>query len=171
MKQLIFPILAAAVILTACSTNNNQQPQNERYGGTLRVNVSDIPHVVFPGRINKRSEQMIVNQVYDGLVKYNPRTLKIEPSIAKKHTVSDDKLTYTFTLDSRARFQDSRCFKFGKGRSIVAADVKYSVEQVCRIQLLNDYKNFRQILNIEGADQFLKTAKNPHFKEVQALIK
>ena len=170
MKQLIFPILAAAVILTACTSNNNQQPQSERHGGTLRVNVSDIPHVVFPGRINKRSEQMIVNQVYDGLVKYNPQTLQIVPSIAKKYTISDDKLTYTFTLDSRARFQDSRCFKFGRGRNIVAADVKYSVEQVFRIQLLNDYKNFRQILNIEGADQFLKTAKTNDSVNISGII-
>ena len=170
MKRVILPILTAAVVLTSCTSKSNQQSRDERYGGTLRVNVSDIPHVIFPGRINKRSEQIIANQVYDGLVKYNPRTLQIMPSIAKSYNISDDKLTYTFTIDSRARFQDSRCFRMGKGRSIVASDVKYSIEQVCRVQLLNDYKNFRQILNIEGADQFLKTAKTNDSVDISGII-
>jgi len=168
MKKVGFLALAVVTLFASCNTDN--QTEADKYGGTLRVNISDIPHVVFPGRINKRSEQIIAYQVYDGLVKYNPRTLKIVPSIAKKYRISGDNLTYTFTIDSRARFQDSRCFKRGKGRRIVAADVKYSIEQVCRIQLLNEYEKSRQIMNIEGAEEFMKTAKTNDSIDISGII-
>lgn len=168
MKQTAFLILAAALFLTSCQPE--QQQTNGKYGGTLRINVNDIPYVVFPGRINKRSEQIIAYQVYDGLVKYNPRTLQITPSLAKNYSISDDQLTYTFTIDNRACFQDNRCFKHGKGRKIVSSDVKYSVEQVCRIQLLNEYEISRQILNIEGADNFLKTAKTDDSVDISGIM-
>jgi len=160
-------MLAIAGLFSACDTN---EPKGEKYGGTLRINVNDIPHVVFPGKINKRSEQIIANQVYDGLVKYHSRTLQIVPSIAKKFNISDDGLTYTFTLDSRARFQNNRCFKYWRGRKITAEDVKYSIEQVCRIHLLNNYEISRQILNLNGAEKFLETAKTDDTVNISGII-
>ena len=133
---------------------------SEKRGGALHVNISDIPHIVFPGQVEKRSEQILVCQVYSGLVKYNPKTLEIVPSVAKSHNISPDGLTYTFVLNSRAKFQDDRCFPQGKGRHITAADFKYSLEQVCRNRLAHDRGIPHQMRNIEGAEAFLPTAKD-----------
>lgn len=157
MKAFVSAVAFAALFLVACQPANT--PKSEKLGGTLHVNISDIPHVVFPGQIEKRSEQIIVNQVYSGLVKYNPRTLEIIPSVAKSYNISADGLTYTFVLDSRAKFQDDRCFPQGKGRHITAADFKYSIEQICRNRLAHDRGVPQQVRNIEGADNFLPTAK------------
>ncbi len=61
MKLLLSSFAVAAIALSAC------QPVGTRndgvHGGNLRINISDIPHRVFPGYAEKRSEQIIVNQV------------------------------------------------------------------------------------------------------------
>lgn len=168
MKQLLSTFAVAAIALSAC------QPVSTRndgvHGGNLRINISDIPHRVFPGYVEKRSEQIIVNQVYTGLVKYNQQTLEIVPSIAREHTLSPDSLTYTFALDTRARFQDDRCFAGGKGRPIVAADVKYSIERICRNKLIDGIGISRQVLNIVGTDSFLPEAKDNDSVHIAGIV-
>ncbi len=157
MRLLVSVVALAALFTTACQPAGTSR-SSEKHGGTLRVNISDIPHIIFPGQVEKRSEQILVNQVYAGLVKYNQRTLEIVPSLAKYYTISPDECTYTFVLNTRARFHNDRCFKQGKGRRIVAADVKYSIEQICRNRLTHDRGVSQQVRNIEGADAFLPTA-------------
>lgn len=168
MKQLLSTFAVAAIALSAC------QPVSTRndgvHGGNLRINISDIPHRVFPGYVDKRSEQIIVNQVYTGLVKYNQRTLEIVPSIAREHTLSPDELTYTFLLDSRACFQDDRCFANGKGRQIVAADVKYSIERICRNKQIDGFGLSPQVMNIVGADEFLPDATKNDSVNISGII-
>lgn len=157
MKKIIPLSVIITLLFTSCHTSNNRE--SEKYGGTLRVNINDIPELVFPGEIEKRSEQIIVNQVYCGLVKYHTRTLEIIPSIAKIYNISGDGLTYTFLLDSRARFQDDACFPKGKGRHIVSSDIKYSIEQICRNKLKSDRPVPQQITNIAGSEDFMSMAK------------
>lgn len=165
------PVIAiAAIFTTACRPADAPTRNSEKHGGTLRVNISDIPHTVFPGQVEKRSEQILVNQVYAGLVKYNQRTLEIMPSIAKNYTISPDECTYTFVLNTRARFQDDRCFKHKKGRRIVAADVKYSIEQICRNKLADEVAISRQVMNIVGADSFMPEAKNSDSVDISGIV-
>lgn len=153
MKTIIPIIVAMALALASCQSGNTRN--GEKYGGTLRVNISDIPHIIFPGQVEKRSEQIIVNQVYDGLLKYNPKTLDIVPSLAKSIELSADSLAYSFVLNTQARFQDDACFENGTGRPIVANDVKYSIEQICRIRLADSLPISSQVENIAGYDDFL----------------
>lgn len=167
MKR-IFLVTAVAMLFASCNTNSERN--GAKYGGTLRVNISDIPHVVFPGQITKRSEQVIVNQVYDGLIKYHQRSLEIVPAIAKKYDISSDGLTYTFTLRSNARFQNDRCFPQGKGRQIVASDFKYSIEQICRNKLNDNYDISRQVENIVGAENFLPEARTNDSVKISGII-
>lgn len=168
MKLLFSSFAVAAIALSAC------QPVGTRndgvHGGNLRINISDIPHRVFPGYAEKRSEQIIVNQVYTGLVKYNQHTLQIVPSIAREHKLSPDELTYTFLLDTRARFQNDRCFENGEGRQIVASDVKYSIERICRNKLIEGIGLSRQVLNIAGADEFLPEAKDNDSVHISGIV-
>ena len=169
MRLFVSAIAFVALFTTACQPVGSLR-NSEKHGGTLRVNISDIPHIIFPGQVEKRSEQIIVNQVYSGLVKYNQRTLEIVPSLAKNYTISPDELTYTFLLNTRARFHDDRCFKQGKGRRIVAADVKYSIEQICRNKLVDDIGISRQVMNIEGADKFVPVAKNNDSVNISGIV-
>lgn len=156
-----FLISALALVgLMLCGCQKQNMRNGEKYGGTLRMNINDIPRTIFPGQIEKRSEQIIVTQVFDGLVRYNPRTLNIIPSLAKSFSVSPDGLTYSFLLNNNAYFHNDICFANGKGRRIVSKDVKYSIEQICRHKMASGYSISRQIENIVGSDNFIATAKN-----------
>lgn len=170
MRLFVSVIAIAAIFTTACQPAGNPSRNSEKHGGTFRINISDIPHTIFPGQVEKRSEQILVNQVYAGLVKYNQKTLEVVPSIAKNYTISPDECTYTFVLNTRARFQDDRCFKHGKGRRIVAADVKYSIEQICRNKLAEEIAVSRQVMNIEGADSFMPLAKNSDSVNISGIV-
>ncbi|MBO7497419.1 MAG: hypothetical protein J6T98_12790 [Salinivirgaceae bacterium] len=168
MRLFVSAVAIAAFIMTSCQSSTNRI--GERHGGTLRVNISDIPHSIFPGQVEKRSEQIIVRQVYCGLVKYNQRTLEIVPSIAKDYNISPDELTYTFSLNTQARFPNDRCFAHGKGRRITAADVKYSIEQICRNKLVDNHGISSQISNICGAVDFLQVAKNNDSVNIAGIV-
>lgn len=58
--------------------------------------------------------------LFDTLVSQNATTLQPEPNLAKSWTVSDDGLTYTFTLASGVTFHD--------GQPLTAADVKFTLD-------------------------------------------
>lgn len=168
MRLSIPAIAIAALLMTACHSSSIRK--GEKYGGTLRVNISDIPHTIFPGQVEKRSEQIIVNQVYSGLVKYNQRTLEIVPSLAKNYSLSPDELTYTFILNPCTRFPNDRCFAHGKGRQITAADVKYSIEQICRNKLVDNHGVSPQVTNISGAPAFLQVAKDNDSVNISGIV-
>ncbi|MCW2241203.1 ABC transporter substrate-binding protein [Azospirillum canadense] len=53
--------------------------------------------------------RILVN-LYEGLVRYKPGTLEVEPALAERWTVSDDGLTYRFTLRDGVTFHDGTPF-------------------------------------------------------------
>lgn len=75
-----------------------------------------------------------VNQLFDGLVQLDAQ-LEVQPSIAKAWSISDDGLTYTFTLRKDVFFHDHPVFQDGKGRRVVADDVIFSFNRVLDAQL------------------------------------
>ncbi|NCN05499.1 MAG: peptide ABC transporter substrate-binding protein [Spirochaetales bacterium] len=54
------------------------------------------------------TEAQLYTAIYEGLVGYDPRTLQPIPAVASEWEVSDDGMTYTFTLRPNARFSDGR---------------------------------------------------------------
>lgn len=62
----------------------------------------------------------------DTLVDYNIDLTEIVPQLATEWKVSDDGLTYTFTIRDDAKFQAGQ---YQEGRAVVAEDVKYSLER------------------------------------------
>jgi peptide/nickel transport system substrate-binding protein len=68
----------------------------------------------------------VQDALYDGLVQYaHDNTPKIVPDLASKWTISPDGKTYTFTLQSGAKFHD--------GSTVNSAAVKYSFERELKI--------------------------------------
>ena len=70
-----------------------------------------------------------VNQLYNGLVQMND-SLKVLPCIAKKWSISEDGLIYTFTLRKDVYFHDNELFKNGKGRQVTARDFVFSFNRL-----------------------------------------
>ena len=71
----------------------------------------------------------VVRQIYEGLLDYDPETLRVVPRVARSFDVSGDGLEWTFELHKGVRFIDDPCFASGRGRDVTARDAKYSIER------------------------------------------
>lgn len=74
------------------------------YGGTVREGIIGIPHAINPVLAASNADKNMTALVYSGLMRNVNGTLI--PDLAENYTVSDDKLTYTFTLRDDAVFHD-----------------------------------------------------------------
>lgn len=82
-----------------------------------------------PAFARNQSNIWAVNQVFNTLVQLDD-SLNVKPCIAKKWTISDDGLVYTFTLRDDVYFHDNQVFINGKGRKVKANDVVYSFNRI-----------------------------------------
>ena len=70
------------------------------------------------------------SQIYNGLVRLDTN-LEVEPCIAKRWDISDDGLTYTFTLRDDVRFHKSPLFGTPDStRCVTAGDFLYSLQRI-----------------------------------------
>ncbi len=90
-------------------------------GGTLRVGVQGDPTNLDPHLTVLAAAGVVIELLYDGLVQVDAELIP-QPSLASGWEVSEDGLTYTFTLRDNATFHN--------GRQIVADDVVYSIQRV-----------------------------------------
>jgi peptide/nickel transport system substrate-binding protein len=97
-------------------------------GGTLTWAFSAIPLKLDPIWSGSRTDQLVLAQVIEGLVR-NSREGVIEPAVADKWTASDDGLTYTFHLRPG--------IKFHNGNPVTVDDVLASLG---RAQKMGTYK-------------------------------
>lgn len=134
-KFLLF--LPFAILALSCNNENSGSTHKEGkggriYGGTLRFNETDKFQTLFPIQLTDAISSHVASQIYEGLVKFDPRTLRIIPSIASSWETDATGTIYTFHLRNDVRFHDDACFPDGKGRTLTADDVKYSFELLCR---------------------------------------
>ncbi len=165
MKKFLL-VLSVAFLVNACSnetgtgTTQTNGKGGRIYGGTLRFNETDKLQSLFPITITDAISSHVATQVYEGLVKFDPRTLQIIPSIAEKWDIDTAGTRYTFHLRKDVKFQDDACFPDGKGRFVTADDFKYSFEMLCRnsannASFISSFKG-----RVVGADEFFNAGSN-----------
>lgn len=93
---------------------------NEQYQiSTLDPAFARNPSIIWP-----------VNQLFNGLVQLDD-SLKVQPDIAKSWVVSEDALTYSFTLRDDVKFHQHREFKTSDSTRLVKAqDFSYSFDRL-----------------------------------------
>ena len=132
IKQLIFKKrflnwgIAFFVICVLLSCNQSQQQNGKK---VFRYNQSSDISSLDPAYIVAQSEIWAVHQLFNGLVQLDSK-LNIVPCIAKRWSISDDGLTYTFYLRDDVYFQDDSLFPDGKGRRVTAQDFVYSFNRI-----------------------------------------
>ncbi|HYG56542.1 MAG TPA: ABC transporter substrate-binding protein, partial [Symbiobacteriaceae bacterium] len=119
--------LVLSLVLTACSSGTKkeepsgvqtpQQATDSGPKGTLKYYLVDKPTTFDPVMVTDVSTNQIITNVFAGLVGFNEKG-EVILDLAKGYTVSDDGLTYTFTLKD-AQFSD--------GTPVTAADFKRSI--------------------------------------------
>lgn len=123
-------------LLAACgnSTGNNEEAEGQtegeteesNYGGTLNIGLASNAATLDPVLYTGVYESQIMRQIGDTLVVYDQNLEEIIPSLATEWEVSEDMMTYTFTLRDDVYFQEG---EFQEGRQMTAEDVKYSLER------------------------------------------
>lgn len=110
MKKLFLLLLTATCVFFSCS-RNEETPKS-----TARVAVPSDPSTVDPRLINELNPITIVKGLYEGLMRVDSKGLAA-PGIAETVHISDDKLTYTFSL---------RDAKWSDGSDVTAQDFEYT---------------------------------------------
>jgi peptide/nickel transport system substrate-binding protein len=92
---------ALALSLAALSPAAAQTPP-----GVLVVGQVAEPQALDPHAVTAVNDFRILMNVYDGLVRYAPGTLEVEPALASSWEVSEDGTVYTFSLRDGVTFHD-----------------------------------------------------------------
>ncbi len=101
-------------------------------GGTLVAAISGQPDQLDPHQTTAYPSFQVLENVYDTLVVPGPEDLEFQPSLATEWEVSDDNLTWTFTLRDDVTFHDGATFD--------SADVAYSYNRIIDEELANAFR-------------------------------
>jgi len=77
---------------------------------TLVVSMAADPTGLDPEAVLNNTSGFVMATIYDGLIRYKPGTVEVEPGLAQSWDVSADGLTYTFHLRSGVKYQDGTPF-------------------------------------------------------------
>jgi len=159
MRKLIFLFSIFTILLSSCADNTKDvTTQNENnFGGILRFSVTSSVNSIVPAYLNDISSSQISSQVFEGLIKFNPKNLSIEKGIAKRWNVDTSGYVYTFELYDNVYFHNDLCFLGGKGRNVTSDDVKYTIYFLATKSDKN--KNFFGTVDkIKGAKEYYEAS-------------
>ncbi|MCS6935188.1 MAG: ABC transporter substrate-binding protein [Chitinophagales bacterium] len=149
------------MFLLSCSGGKNKKEGdtgsrpakgNVKYGGIFRYNESEFLKSIYPLSVTEVTGHRVAAQIYEGLVRFNPKDLTVEPCLATSWDVNNNATVYTFKLRQGVRFHDDPCFEGGKGRAVTAADFVYVFNMVCTPDPKNHgFTFFRDV--IAGAEE------------------
>ena len=101
-----------------------------------------------PARLTAVQDGRVAAALFEGLVVIDPRGLEVRPGVAARWDISDDRLTYTFTLRPEARWSD--------GRPVTAEDFAYAWRRGLDPKTAADYAYM--LYPIRGARAYYETA-------------
>lgn len=111
-------------------------------GGGIVVTYKDDVATLDPAIGYDWQNWSMIKSLFDGLMDYAPGTTDLRPGLAESYVMSEDGLTYTFTLRPGVLFHN--------GREMVAEDVKYSLDRVTNPETQSPGAGF--FASIEGFD-------------------
>ena len=129
MKKNRFVVYLMALLLVAalggCAGGKNPEvnpsaDSTPTYGGSVVVGVQQDIDSLDPHKATAAGTKEILFNIFEGLLKTDENG-KLIDAVAKSHSISEDGLTYTFTLRDNVKFHN--------GNVVTAEDVKYSLER------------------------------------------
>ncbi|HZK54435.1 MAG TPA: ABC transporter substrate-binding protein [Desulfosporosinus sp.] len=136
MKRMVALALTVALVgvtLTGCGSKTGSTA-TPKANETLIYAQGAEPRGLDPALVDDGESAKVMINIYDGLLKYNKDSTKVEPSLAKSWDVSEDGLSYTFHLQEGVKFHDGTVFdadavKFNIDRQLapkVTEDMAYA---------------------------------------------
>lgn len=121
-RQSFTRVFITLTLLTLLSSARLVAAQDD--GAVLRVG-TNAPAVLDPALYSADSEVALSRSIYDYLIDLNADGT-ITPNLASEWTISDDGLTYTFTLEEGVTFHD--------GSAFTADDVVFTFNRLAELQ-------------------------------------
>ena len=109
--------LESTVAESSQSTNTATEPV---YGGKVVVGIQQDMDSLDPHKATAAGTKEILFNIFEGLVKPDPNGNLIN-AVASDYSISEDGLTYTFTLREGVKFHN--------GNNVTTEDIKYSLER------------------------------------------
>ncbi|MBI3511104.1 MAG: peptide ABC transporter substrate-binding protein [Bacteroidetes bacterium] len=148
-----FLFFVIAIPFQETHAGKNMTDSSPIYGGIFRMNFTEDFLSLYPLSIYDDAGINIGRQIYEGLVKFDPQTLKIIPCLAESWEADTSFRRWTFHLRNNIYFQDDVCFPAGKGRKLTANDVKFCFQKACEETPESFfYRTFTGI--IKGAEEY-----------------
>ena len=124
-KKLLALVLLGALlstVLAGCGGGSAEQtPEDRAAANELNVGIAqDLDDSLDPHKAVAAGTKEVMFNVFEGLVKPTS-TGDLTPAVAENYTISEDKLTYTFTLREDVQFHN--------GDVVTAEDVVYSINR------------------------------------------
>jgi peptide/nickel transport system substrate-binding protein len=145
-RYLVAFLATFTILLAACS--GGQQPAGggssaapagkATYGGTMTFAINSDITDMDPLRSGLFVDRNLMYQMYDSLVRVNPKG-EIIPWLAEKWTVSPDGKSYTFTLKQGVKFHDGSVFD--------AEAVKWNLD---RYRLTKDSRRLAELAPVDS---------------------
>jgi ABC-type transport system substrate-binding protein len=154
-------VIEDAPISSGRTDTTEQEQEAEPAGSFTQLTIGENQAIrsLDPLFIENTSGMRAVQMMYEGLVQYNENA-EVQSAIASDWTTSNSERTYSFTLDKDIFYQDSKIFSNGRGRRLVAADVKKAFERMAKADVPDHAAQL--FMNIEGFE--------PYFQEQHRLM-
>jgi ABC-type transport system substrate-binding protein len=148
-------LLIILLLIAFSSCGDISKKKKFKYaGGTFNFAINNAPSTLIPRYVTDLYSSTLLNQVYEGLVELDPKSLETRAGLAKDWTISADGKTISFELRDNVYFHKHPSIE-GKNK-FTAEDVVYSIELACKQNKTEAssayYSIFRGLL--EGADEF-----------------
>jgi len=161
MKKTLALLLAAILVISVfggCSGSGDKAPyDNRQKGKEIAVHVGSEPDTIDPALNSAVDGATLIVHAFEGLMKLNQNGVPVEAN-AVSYTVSEDRLTYTFTLRDDLKWSD--------GSPLTAEDYVYAWKRAAATRTAADYGYMFDV--IEGyPDDLNVVAKDEKTLEVK----
>lgn len=145
-------LLFFVAALMACSNKDRKNELSEKK--IFRYNESAGVTSIDPAKASRFENMWVVNQVFNGLVKFN-NNMEVEADIAKSWELSEDGKVYTFHLRDDVCFHDDSLFTGGIGRKVGAEDFVYSIYRLSSRDVNSPAKYLTEYLDKSAKSNFV----------------
>lgn len=147
------PLLGLLLALLPTLSCSNREPSAQAGSTQLRVPLYRWVSSLDPAESGEIETHNVVRQLYEGLVDYDPESLRVVPRVAASFTAGQGGREWRFVLRPDVFFVDDPCFPSGRRRAVVSTDVKYSMERA--LQRRGGRGAHQDLPPIAGLEDFL----------------
>ncbi|OWV36687.1 peptide ABC transporter substrate-binding protein [Mameliella alba] len=140
-RSAIVPFLLSTTLMTAAFAADVPEGTQLAADQTFTYRVLDEFSSFDPQVVEDVNGSEVVRDLFEGLYNQNADG-EIVPGVALSHTVSEDNMTYTFTLRDDARWSD--------GKPVTAGDFVYAWQRAVNPELASPYAWYMELMSIQN---------------------